>query len=166
MFSYRLAAITVQGAASQIVNHRAIAIEFADFQVRQAGVPRSEWREGHQRSAMVRSKCGIDEFHKGMSSYRSGTCTVSGFSIYSGRATEQHNVVKDLAVRPVDAESFSRPPQCHSSPHRGSRSATRTERLTLTGAFERPLLQYRFVAARGPEDKINIPARLSTVKQK
>ena len=68
MFSYLLAAITVQGAASQIVNHRAIAIDFADFQVRQAGVPRSEWREGHQRSAMVRSKCGIDEFHKGMSS--------------------------------------------------------------------------------------------------
>jgi hypothetical protein len=55
----------------EIVNRRALAIDFADFQVRQAGVPRSEWREGHQRSAMVTSKCGIDEFHKGMSSYRS-----------------------------------------------------------------------------------------------
>ena len=27
-----------------IVNHRALAIDVADFHVRQAGVPRSEWR--------------------------------------------------------------------------------------------------------------------------
>jgi hypothetical protein len=90
MFSYRLAAITARGAASQIVNHRAIAIDFADFQVRQAGVPRSEWREGHQRSAMVRSKCGIDEFHKG-GNVKLQIPALVQFQVLAYRAVEQQS---------------------------------------------------------------------------
>src|SRR3984893_17896154 len=54
--------ITISASLAALnVNHHALAIDVADFQVRQFGVPHSSGVERHQQNAMVGSERSIDE---------------------------------------------------------------------------------------------------------